>query len=174
MQGDCILTQEQEPIKISVSLRRTCQVDTLWLAIMLSETMTVRSTIPSLSLDHFHPMPSSLQIISYTDRGTGGRQDLSLWQPITGNNRYVCLGTVASLDYSAPTGLRHKYACLRKELVEQGIFGYEIWNDRGSGGREDVSLWSVESYSHRSSGYFVANNRYSKPRPYYAMAVKGI
>ena len=110
----------------------------------------------------------------YTDRGTGGRQDLSLWQPITRNNRYVCLGTVASLDYSAPYGLRNRYACLRKDLVEQGIFGYEIWNDRGSGGREDVSLWSVESYSHRSSGYFVANNRYSKPQRYYAMAIKGI
>ncbi len=41
----------------------------------------------------------------YTDRGTGGRQDLSLWQPITRNNRYVCLGTVASLNYSAPYGL---------------------------------------------------------------------
>ena len=81
----------------------------------------------------------------YADHGTGGKQDQSLWQPSTRVDGYVCLGTVASLNYNAPTELMSSYVCLKRDLVEQGDFGYEIWNDKGSKGKEDISLWSVES-----------------------------
>ena len=111
----------------------------------------------------------------YDDQGTHGKHDVSLWIPTPPNNQYVSLGTVCSPNYDPPTDLLSKYACIHKDLVVQGEFPMQIWNDKGSGGKEHVSLWAVEPHqdSPGLTGFFVAQPGYNQPPASLAQCVVG-
>jgi hypothetical protein len=112
----------------------------------------------------------------YADHGTGGKQDMSLWIPTPPSDNYVSMGTVASLGYEAPKHLLSKYACIRKDLVLQGEFTQEIYNDRGSGGKQDLTIWGLQPRldSPGQTGFFVAENGYQKPPASLAQCLKGV
>ena len=77
----------------------------------------------------------------WNDRNSGARADGSIWHPVSGNNEYVCLGSVANQGYGQP--FVQQYACVHQCLVETiPVPGY-IWSDRGTGASQDVSLYRL-------------------------------
>ncbi|MEU5127013.1 Vps62-related protein [Streptomyces mobaraensis] len=85
----------------------------------------------------------------WRDEGSGAKVNGAVWRPVPPTG-YVALGDVFgpwnSWDPPAPV----YYACIRKELagrtyVRQGEIGDQIWNDRGSGSKADVSIWKVRA-----------------------------
>jgi hypothetical protein len=89
----------------------------------------------------------------YNDGGSGSHDDGSFWAPVPPWG-YVTCGHVVQRGYDRPNvpNLR----CLRYDLAESVVIaGNLIWNDGGSGGHMDVSiyrntvlktLWAVGSY----------------------------
>lgn len=106
----------------------------------------------------------------WNDRGSGARKDGSFWRP-TAPPGYVSLGDVAQIGYDAPDV--NKIWCLRSDLVADGTYGPdEIWDDRGSGAKGDVSIWAVVPNSlgiggseklPTLAGTFRSNGGYSQP-----------
>lgn len=77
----------------------------------------------------------------YTDQGTGGDYDWSVWAAVPPDG-YVSLGMVGTLGYSSPD--IPNYRCVRRDLVIATSATIEIWSDQGSGGDNDVTLWAIE------------------------------
>lgn len=76
----------------------------------------------------------------YDDSGSGALIDASIWRPVVPPG-YVALGDVAVAGHDAPgfatLVVRDDPKALRPPV------GYEqIWNDEGSGGVHDVTIWS--------------------------------
>ena len=84
-----------------------------------------------------HPLDYEL---IWDDSGTRANIDGSFWKPIPPIG-YVALGMVAMLGRRRKPE-RRDYMCVHESLVVRARVGPEIWNDHGSGGDEDVSLWS--------------------------------
>ncbi|MDW3646399.1 MAG: Vps62-related protein [Bacteroidia bacterium] len=76
----------------------------------------------------------------YNDGGTGGDMDGSFWQPIPPPG-YRALGTVTMRSHGKPA--LNEVVCVRNDLTTYASVGKFIWNDGGSGGDRDVSLWQI-------------------------------
>lgn len=92
----------------------------------------------------------------WNDKGTGGRYDGSIWQPVPPDG-YVALGSVAQEGYGKPT--ISNYRCLRHDLTVTTQAGTLIWDDKGSGGSMDVELWNIVG----DKGLFKAQGNYQPP-----------
>ncbi|KAK5995074.1 hypothetical protein PT974_03467 [Cladobotryum mycophilum] len=115
----------------------------------------------------------------WTDAGTGGKYDGSFWTPVCPGG-YVSLGDAASATYNPPT---HKVWCLREDLAKQGTYEKaSLWDDTGSGGKRDVSLWGITPSSigvtgseslPLYAGTFRAVGNYNKPTaPAWVLSIK--
>jgi hypothetical protein len=101
----------------------------------------------------------------YTDKGTGGDQDGAFWEPIAPKG-YVALGYVATASYKKPS--LKEVVCVKEEYTAFGLTETMIWNDKGSGGDQDVSIWDIRTpnvfsdgeYSFVKSNTFWANPSY--------------
>ncbi|WP_421109222.1 Vps62-related protein [Streptomyces sp. NEAU-S77] len=116
------------------------------------------------------------------DHGTGSDKDGSVWRPVPPSG-YVALGDVFVSGYNSPNPAQ--YACVRKDAVgghryvREARIGGEIWNDRGSGGDRDVSVWAVQAPPYPPDRVdrlimgvdgFITNPAYSKPeQPVYVL-----
>src|SRR5262245_35032952 len=90
----------------------------------------------------------------WTDKGSGGDHDGSIWFPVPPDG-YFSIGFVGQSGYDKPSLLN--YACLRRDLVEQADVGALIWNDKGSGADQDVSLYQIVGVANA----FVAQGNYN-------------
>lgn len=90
----------------------------------------------------------------YTDQGSGGDYDWSLWAAVPPDG-YVAIGMVGTLGYSAPS--IPTYRCVRRDLVTATSATIQIWNDHGSGAHNDVSVWAIEGVANA----FVAQANYN-------------
>ncbi|WP_455885078.1 Vps62-related protein [Pseudomonas spelaei] len=101
------------------------------------------------------------------DKGTGARTDASIWRPVPPQG-YVAMGLVYGVNYDKPS--YHAVRCVREDLVVAAQVGEPIWNDKGSGGPNDLSLWSITlpdasaGELYLAPGTFVGNTTYAKPR----------
>jgi hypothetical protein len=97
------------------------------------------------------------------DRGSGAKKDGAVWRPIPPKG-YSAIGDVATRGWRSPsTG---EIVCVRNDLVEKGVVGHNIWNDRGSGAKHDVSIWSISSKDNKkglNGNFFQANGKYRSP-----------
>jgi hypothetical protein len=75
----------------------------------------------------------------WNDHGSGGDNDGSVWFPVPPDG-YISIGFLGQTGYNAPSP---KYACLRRDLVQQTQVGTLIWSDKGSGANGDVALYSI-------------------------------
>lgn len=100
---------------------------------------------------------------TWTDRGSGGDQDVAFWHVYCPDG-YTALGDVISADtFDNPyNDIKNKYACIRKDLVNSSSIGNVVWNDKGSGAVEDGSLWSV-SCNRGTPSYFQSINGFDAP-----------
>ncbi|MGY2682662.1 Vps62-related protein [Pseudomonas tolaasii] len=108
--------------------------------------------------------PIDYQLV-WHDEGSGARNNASIWRPLPPEG-YVAMGLVYGLDYDKPS--RHAVRCVREDLVMMAQVGDLIWNDRGSGATNDLSVWSI-SPSDASAGElclapgtFIGSDSYTK------------
>ncbi|MGQ0839988.1 Vps62-related protein [Actinokineospora sp.] len=98
----------------------------------------------------------------WDDRASGADDDISIWRPNVGRHPgYRALGDIVMKGFGPPSNtflVREEADFLARPV------GYRwIWDDKGSGGDHDVSLWEPippQGYSCLGS---IANPRYSTP-----------
>lgn len=102
-------------------------------------------TAPIMTVALYNQMAANYPVdyeLVYTDKGTGGDQDVAFWKPIAPEG-YVAMGMVATASYEKP-GLQ-EVICIKKDLTVEGFAKAEVWNDKGSGGDQDISVWDVRT-----------------------------
>ena len=105
------------------------------------------------------------------DKGTWGHKDVSFWRVIPPPG-YVAIGNVINLGYDPPRELKKTYACINADLVVQGKIGPEIWNDKGSKAKSDVSIWAIQPITEGVTGTFLVQSGYSQPADVYAQCLR--
>ncbi|MGY2338896.1 Vps62-related protein [Pseudomonas sp. SDO5532_S415] len=101
----------------------------------------------------------------WKDTGSGARKDCSLWRPIPPEG-YVTLGLVCS-DHEKPP--LNAVRCVRSDLVIASNLGDLIWDDKGSGAKQNFSGWNIDPPAaaageiYFAPGTFVGFNSYTKP-----------
>lgn len=99
-------------------------------------------------------------------RYSGSGADGAIWRPIPPDG-YVALGLVCSNDHEKPS--LNAVRCVRADLVIASSVGDLIWNDRGSGARQDFSTWSIDPPAaaageiYFAPGTFAGSNSFTKP-----------
>jgi len=81
----------------------------------------------------------------WSDWGSGGDHDVSIWDPIAPEG-YTCLGTVVALGYDAPS--TQLIRCIKSAYVLPANTAW-VWSDSGSGADHDVSFWQVDARDFR-------------------------
>lgn len=102
----------------------------------------------------------------WTDKGSGGNTDGSIWEPVCPAG-YVSLGHVVNNSYDKPSSDVVK--CVQNALVARGLPPKEAAaDDRASEGNTDGSFWLVQPGSPESnlaklkSDTFLVNNKYDE------------
>ncbi|KAF4611360.1 hypothetical protein G7Y89_g15653 [Cudoniella acicularis] len=112
----------------------------------------------------------------YTDEGTGAKRDGAIWRPVAPEG-YVALGDVVT-DRSTPS--LNDIWCVRRDFLVAGKYaGEPIWDDRGTGGKYDVSIWGVSPRDTRfdadkvplNGDTFISVDNYSEPSTALARAL---
>ncbi|WP_219266414.1 Vps62-related protein [Pseudomonas sp. Xaverov 259] len=109
--------------------------------------------------------PVDYQLV-WQDEGSGALGNASLWRPLPPEG-YVAMGLVYGVDYDKPS--RHAVRCVRKDLVMAAQAGELIWDDKGSGSTNDLSLWSVTpphapaGEIYLAPGTFIGSGSYARP-----------
>ncbi|MDF0729545.1 MAC/perforin domain-containing protein [Pseudomonas entomophila] len=85
----------------------------------------------------------------WTDAGSGKSGYYACWRPVPPAG-YRALGDIMVLgtsDYSIPEDIKKGLVCVHESLCRdinlKDISSQAIWNDAGSGARQDVTLWKV-------------------------------
>jgi hypothetical protein len=109
----------------------------------------------------------------YSDAGSGAHRDVTIWRPQPQSTDYHVVGDYAQGNYGAPVGPSVIVKAIDDDpdrpLLKPPIAFNQVWNDKGSGGDHDGSIW----YPVPPDGYvslgFVANGGYHPPTiPNYA------
>lgn len=98
----------------------------------------------------------------WKDVGSGGEMDCEFWTVVAPEG-YAALGDVVTNNYSIPSdAFTTKFACIRKDLLVPGTINpTDQWNDRGSGAKQDGSVWQVDGRG--LAGLFKVQSGYKKP-----------
>lgn len=99
-------------------------------------------------------------LMIWKDTGSGAQLDGALWQAECPNG-YGALGMVFTPNHTNPqnrANKKYQIACINTKYVVESTITTEIWNDRQSGAKSDVSIWAISG-----SNYFVGTRGYEKP-----------
>ena len=100
--------------------------------------------------------PVEWQLI-WADKGSGARQDGSVWRAVAPSPDYACIGSVARSGYGKPT--TRDYVCLHQCLVQAVSVPNAIWTDKGTGAAAPVAFYRLP----RSNTLFALPTR-SRPK----------
>jgi hypothetical protein len=114
-----------------------------------------------------HVSNTSIYVWIYNDKGSGAQKDGSFYRPVPSDPEYYILGDYAQGNYSEPSGSSVIVKAINDDpnspLLKEPIHYNEVWNDKGSGGHYDGSIW----YPVAPDGYiaigFVCNGGYNEP-----------
>jgi Vacuolar protein sorting-associated protein 62 len=103
----------------------------------------------------------------YSDAGSGAHMDVTIYRPYPTDPGVYCVGDYAQGNYSSPSGVSITVKAVNDDpshpLLAAPLHYNEIWNDHGSGGDHDGSIW----YPVPPDGYvslgFVCNGGYDQP-----------
>ncbi len=103
----------------------------------------------------------------YNDQGSGANMDVTLWRPTPTDNTYAIIGDYAQGNYSNPVGTSLIVKAINDDpnnpILQPPIDYREMWNDHGSGGDNDGSIWfPVPPDGYNTIG-FVCQGGYDKP-----------
>lgn len=99
----------------------------------------------------------------WNDNDSGADTDASIWRPIAPQG-FVCLGDVTTTNHGlAPS--TDLIRCVHESYVKLSQHTNWKWNDSGSGGKYDVSLWDGHNSdgSTLNTGSLRANRSHSAP-----------
>ena len=99
----------------------------------------------------------------WNDNDSGADTDASIWRPIAPQG-FVCLGDVTTTNHGiAPS--TDLIRCVHESYVQTSQHTNWKWNDSGSGGKYDVSLWDGHSSDNTTlnTGSLRANRSHSAP-----------
>jgi hypothetical protein len=99
----------------------------------------------------------------WNDNDSGADEDASIWRPIAAQG-FVCLGDVVTNNHDiAPS--TDLIRCVHESYVKTSQHSNWKWNDKGSGGKYDVSLWDGHNSdgSTLNTGSLRANRSHSAP-----------
>ena len=86
--------------------------------------------------------PANWRLV-WADKGSGAHMDGSIWQPVSSNPDYLCVGSVGQTGYRVPNITN--YRCLHKCLLQTvKVPGY-IWSDRGTNAEKPVSIYKLSN-----------------------------
>ncbi len=110
---------------------------------------------------------TSLYSWLYNDRGTGANMDVSIYRPTPLDTTFSIIGDYAQNNYYDPAGTSYIVKAINDDpgnpLIKPAIDFSQIWNDKGSGGTHDGSVWfAVPPDGYFSIG-FVGQTGYNKP-----------
>ena len=77
----------------------------------------------------------------WTDKGSGARQDGSMWNAVAPSPEYLCIGSIAQPGYAKPT-LRD-YVCVHRCLTQNVSVPGAIWTDQGTGAAKQVAFYRL-------------------------------
>ena len=77
----------------------------------------------------------------WKDKGSGARQDGSMWRAIPPGNDYRCVGHVPQEGYDEPD--IPNYRCVHTSLTEKVVTSDLIWSDKGSGSKKKVTMFKL-------------------------------
>jgi len=77
----------------------------------------------------------------WRDSNSGAAADCTVWRPIPPSG-YVAMGLVCSNGRDKP--LLNAIRCVREDLVIATTVGHLIWDDKGSGARQNFSAWHID------------------------------
>ncbi|WP_241759606.1 Vps62-related protein [Pyxidicoccus parkwayensis] len=101
----------------------------------------------------------------WTDAGSGGNTDGSIWAPNPPNG-FTALGHMVNTGHSTPPDTS-SYYCINTQMVVQAQSGPLIYADTGSGAKKDLGVWSFAPTPTQPGGIvlgtFLANNSHSAP-----------
>ena len=92
--------------------------------------------------------PADWELI-WEDKGSGARQDGSIWRAVSPGDGYRCLGSVPQAGYDKPS--LPNYRCVSAGLTEKVVTGTLLWTDKGSGAKQPVTVFKLPH-----TGAFVA------------------
>ena len=92
--------------------------------------------------------PADWELI-WEDKGSGARQDGSMWRAVPPGDGYRCLGSVPQAGYDKPS--LPNYRCVAAGLTEKIVTSALIWTDKGSGAKQPVTVFKLPH-----TGAFVA------------------
>ena len=103
----------------------------------------------------------------YNDQGSGSHMDVTIWRPHPSDSTFFFIGDYAQGNYSAPSGVSLIVKAINDDpsnpLIKPPISFNPIWNDQGSGGDHDGSVW----YPVPPDGYvtigFLGQSGYNPP-----------
>ena len=77
----------------------------------------------------------------WKDKGSGARQDGSMWRAIPPDDQYRCLGSIPQSGYEKP--ILPNYRCVPASLTEKVVTSSLIWTDKGSGAKRPVTMFKL-------------------------------
>jgi len=103
----------------------------------------------------------------WNDQGSGANMDVTIWRPVPADPTYSILGDYAQGNYSQPTGVSIVVKVINDDpnnpVLKAPKHFNPVWNDKGSGGDYDGSIW----YPAPNDGYvtlgFVGQLGYGTP-----------
>lgn len=103
----------------------------------------------------------------YSDKGSGASMDVTIWRPSPSTIGYFVVGDYAQGNYNDPTGSSLIVTAVNDDpnnpLLKAPVGYSQIWNDHGSGGTYDGSIWRPVA----PDGYLalgdVASSGYNSP-----------
>ena len=102
----------------------------------------------------------------YSDSGSGAHRDVTLWRPEPTDTGYYIIGDYAQGNYGNPTGPTVIVTAVNdadNTLLKPPVDYREVWNDHGSGGHHDGSVWYPVPPDNFVSLGFVGQRGYGKP-----------
>jgi hypothetical protein len=102
--------------------------------------------------------PPAQYVLTWTDKGSGGDHDVSVWRPVPPAG-YTCLGHVAVSGYAMPSP--DAIRCVKSAYVLSGAPA-KIWDDSGSGADDNVGIWETTPHDYRGlpTSTFVARGSF--------------
>jgi hypothetical protein len=104
----------------------------------------------------------------WNDQGSGADLDVTIWRPHPSDAGFFIVGDYAQGDYASPSGVAVIVKAINDDpsspLIKPPKKFNPIWNDKGSGGDNDGSIW----YPVPEDGYvtlgFVGQIGYDPPK----------
>jgi hypothetical protein len=103
----------------------------------------------------------------WSDKGSGSDGDCTVWRPSPTDTQFFILGDYAQGNYSGATGSSIIVKAINDDpsapLLKPASSWRQVWNDRGSGGDHDGSIWSAVAPDGYIAVGFVASAGYDAP-----------